>query len=597
MLRLICLGLTLVVARAYGQPFTVPPPELAYPPTPGRVARVIAAAERDGWAPQIAPLRTAAREAYAKSNLWTADAWFHLYAWASLLGERESEFVPRWINAINVAQVGHAGMPRTYPTRPLPLSTQVSPEFQRWALGDAAFANEFFSVISPVDYLPEVFKILDTLYRANPAQFKTYTNLALAIAVVYDLPPPPDWPHAQVRPDVLPRQFPPAADAFRWWIRQDEQGRTFHSLRRLRADELKFVVDAAAPFKELEWSQVAVHAALADLPAVYAGVKYQGERVAKNQPVWPGPKYRLTDILTMGGICADQAYFATEVGKARGVPTLLFTGAGADARHAWFGYLDGDQEWQLNAGRYAEQRYVTGFARDPQTWRQISDHELLFLQQHFRARASYRQSRAHEEFATDFLATGDSAAAGRAAREAVKFEPRNQDAWETLIEATHRQGADTKAVEVIMREAALAFQHYPDLEAFYAARVADSLRSRGQTSEAQAEIRRIVQKNQGDRVDIAVQQAHDMIMRAIETQPLNEQLRTYNSVVDNYAAGAGIAFFDQIVVVFVEHLAQLQHRPEALRALERARDKLGIQPNTQLASEFAKLQRSIAAAR
>ena len=42
-------------------------------------------------------------------------------------------------------------------------------------------------------------------------------------------------------------------------------------------------------------------------------------------------------ILQEGGLCVDQAYFAAMVGKAKGVPTLLFRGAGLDGR----GLLDG----------------------------------------------------------------------------------------------------------------------------------------------------------------------------------------------------------------------------------------------------------------
>ena len=54
---------------------------------------------------------------------------------------------------------------------------------------------------------------------------------------------------------------------------------------------------------------------------------------------------------------------AIHVGNAFG---QLFTGQGQDARHAWFGFLDGEHKWRLDAGRYAEQRFVTGNALDPQ---------------------------------------------------------------------------------------------------------------------------------------------------------------------------------------------------------------------------------------
>ena len=60
------------------------------------------------------------------------------------------------------------------------------------------------------------------------------------------------------------------------------------------------------------------------------------------------------------------------VGKAKGVPTLLFRGVGLDGRHAWFGFLDSDGHWELDCGRYADQKLtVSLLRRDKDTLDQI----------------------------------------------------------------------------------------------------------------------------------------------------------------------------------------------------------------------------------
>ena len=582
-----------VCLTGFAQSLTIPDAELLQPPTNVRIESILSAARRDGWAPQSFVLRNAALQSYRHGNLAAADAWFHLYQWASLFGETEVEFVPKWAGAINAEQVGHPNMPTSVPMRPVPLAANLSASTQRWLLTNPQFSEEFFGVLSPVDYLPRVFQILDTLYTANAQRFEQYANLALAIAVVYDVPAPPYWPHNQVKSDALPRKLPSPTAAFDWWIRRDQQGLTYHHLGRLPADELKFAVDAAAPFSELEWAQQMVDLPLRNLDRAYSMIRYRMDRIANYQPIWSGRTYRLTDILTNGGICADQAYFACEVGKALGVPTLLFVGAGNDGRHAWFGYLDPNGEWKLDGGRYAEQRYVTGVALDPQTWRQLSDHELQFLAERFHASNAWRKSRIHAEFARDFLVGGDAQHAAEAARKAVNFERRNQAAWETLYEATRRSSADPKAIEAVLREAALAFQRYPDLEALYIRRVADSLRARGQTSQADAEIRTLARKNQRSRVDISVQEARDLVLNAIKTESLDQQIRTYNQTVDTLGAKAGIGFYDQVVSLFVAHLLQLNHRVEARRALDRARATLDVRPDSQLETELNKLQETI----
>ncbi|MSU22756.1 MAG: hypothetical protein EXS32_02920 [Opitutus sp.] len=564
-------------------------------PTAARLSSIHTAAQRDGWAPQIAPLRAAAIRGYQGRRLAAAGAWFHVYRWAALFGETEGHFVARWIPALQAAKVAHPNMTTRYAMTEQPLGLRLTPALQAWLMGNAAFSAEFFSLLSPVDFLPDVFRILHELHERDPGRFRAYANLALALAVVYDVPPPPDWPHGQVSLEALPRKLPAATAAFAWWTREDQLGHTYHKLARLGADELKFVVDAAAPLAELEWAEKIADYPLNQLARAYKMVGYRPDRAANSQPAWPGRTYKLPEILGAGGICVDQAYFATQVGKARGVPTLLISGAGNDGRHAWFGFLDSNGQWQLDAGRYAEQRFVTGFARDPQTWRVFSDHELQFLSERFRQLPSFHQSSIHLGFAADFLAAGETGAASLAARTAVKLEPRNQPGWEILVMAGEKSGRDAKTIENLLREAALAFHRYPDIEAAYVNRIAASLRARGQLSEAEAEGRHIAIKNKGPRADLSVQQAREQLLRAIATQPLPEQIRSYNSIVDTYGRGAGIGFFDQIVTVFAEHLLRLQQPVEARRALDRARHTLKVEQHSQLDQEFDRLAKEVKA--
>lgn len=575
----------------------IPPEEMLAAPTAARLAAIHRSAQFEGWAPQSAGLRDAAMRAYTQDKLAAAGAWLRVYQWSVLLGQSEDEFIPRWIDAVQAARVAHPNMPTQYRTRRAPLSLAMTSECQAWVIGHPAFSEEFFAMLQPVDYLPSVFKILSDLHQRDARRFDTYANLALALAVVYDVPPPPDWPHNQVSAAALPRKWPEATVAFAWWTREDQAGRTYHRLTRLSADELKFVVDAAAPFDELEWSEKVADYPLNLLARAYTMIAYRKDRAANRRPIWPDKTYSLPAILGAGGICVDQAYFATEVGKARGVPTLLFEGPGTDGRHAWFGFLDGDQRWQLDAGRYAEQRFVTGVARDPQTWRAITDHELRFLAERFHALPAFRQSRVHAAFAALYLQSGDGEAAERAARKAVNYERRNQAGWELLLAAQDRLGRTPKQREAVLYEAAQAFQRYPDLEVFYSNKLADSLRARGETSAADFEQRRLARKYQGERTDLSLRQARDLLLRSLATQPLQEQLRTYYATLDQFGRGAGMAFYDQIVVVFVEHLLQLGHRAEALQAAERARAALKVEAGSQLEQEFAAMLKNLRAAR
>lgn len=571
----------------------VPEADALQPPKLIFLAELARTAAPDRWAAAVPDLRAAARKAYEKDRMPAAAGWLHAARWAGLFAQTDALFIPTWIKAIESAKVGHPNMQSRFELGDRPLGRWLSADLQSWLLGNVAFSDEFFSVIAPQDYLPAVFQILNALHARDPARFSRYSSLALAIAVVHDVPPPPHWPHAQVSPSALPRKLAAPIEAFDWWIREDLAGRTFHRLTTLTADELKFVVDAAAPFDQLTWSQQIADYPLAQLDRAYTMIRYRQDRIANGNPVWPGPSYALHFILRDGGICIDQAYFATETGKARGVPTLLFSGAGKDGRHAWFGYLDAAQKWRFDAGRYADQRFVTGLALDPQTWREISDHELKFLSERFRTQPPYRQSEIHESFATDYLATGAVEPAVKAARKAVTLERRNVAAWEALAAAEVAAGRTARQREATLREATLAFQGYADLEALFSNRVSASLRARGETSAAEAEEQVIARKNQAKRGDLSTQQAREILSRSMGTDRSAAQMQVYNSVLENYGRGAGIGFFDQVVVTFVQHLMRLGDRTSAQQAVLRARQTLKVEPRSQLEEEFTKLQATV----
>lgn len=587
---LLALGFAVAVVR--GQ-VAVPAPEAGDPPKAARLAALRSSAEKEGWPAVEAAAREAALAAYARDRLEAADSWLLVARWARLFGEKQAGFVTRWIDALNAARLGHPNMPRRYDVPDAPLSACVTPALGAWLLENRTFSRAFFDLISPYDYLPGVLGTLDKLHAADPSLFANYASLALAIAVVYDVPPPPGWPHGQVDARRLPRRLPDPVAAFRFWVEVDRQNRTLHRLTRLDASELKFVVDVSAPFSELAWAQQALRLPLAQLAKAYDAVTYRTDRLQAGEMDWSEESYALPTILARGGICVDQAYFAAQAGKARGVPTLIFRGAGLDGRHAWFGFLDGQRRWQMDAGRHAEQRYVSGVAFDPQTWADISDHEIGFLSDGFRLLPPFQQARIHALMAAELLDLGRPADSARAARKAVNYERRHLSGWETLLAAQDRTGTDLRERETTLREAAAAFQRYPDLNARFLREAIGRLRARGEASAADNEERLLARKYQARRSDLSVAQLAETLERAMATQPLPEQLRAYSRMLDQYGRGAGMEFFDRIVQPFVARLAEQGRKAEARQALEKARTILQPEAGRQLDQELRALAASV----
>lgn len=367
-----------------------------------------------------------------------------------------------------------------------------------------------------------------------------------------------------------------------------------HRLAQLGAGDLKFVVDVVAPWPELDRARGGVKVPLAELERTYTAVRYRTDRLEANVLDWPGEDYALPRILAEGGICVDQAYFATAAAKARGVPSLLFLGAGKDGRHAWFGYLDGARRWRLDAGRYEEQRYIAGEARDPQPWGPINDHELGFLSGRFRMLPTYERSRERLWLAQEHLRAGDGAAAEAEARRAVNDERRNVAAWDLLIGAVEARGAEAREREGVWREAEAAFQLFPDLQRRFLKGAIAVLRERGQVSAADNEERLLARRFQKARGDLSLEEAADQLARSHAGDTPEEQVRVFRRLLLNYGREGGIDFFDRVVRPRVAHLVERGDGAGAFAALREVRWRVEIAEGSQLERELAELERATA---
>lgn len=587
--RLLILGFVLLASVRAQDGGTIPADEIGRAPTAARIAALVDRAAAQGWGSVMPGLRAAAQQAY-EANTGYAPQWYYLYRWSRLLGTPYQKAVQDWITAVEKAQVAHPNMAGSYEFRPGSLSGGLSRELLLALLGNAALSEEFFQLLSTLDNPAEVLAILQRLHKQDASLFAAYPSLALAIAVVHDVPPHPYWPHGQVKAGLLPRKLPPPEQAFLYLIKLDRSNGTLHRLNRLPADELKFLVDIVTPFKELDWARQNVPSGLADLGKAYDMVRYRKDRVMMNLYDWPGTTYTLSAILQQGGICVDQAYFASTVGKAKGIPTIMFRGAGLDGRHAWFGYLALNQRWQLDCGRYADQKFVVGLAFDPQTWGNINDHELLFITERFRALPTYKLSVMHAEFAGDYLSEGKPALAAKAARESVNRDRRNLAGWNILLAAQAALSPnDLRGREAILREAVLAFQKYPDLEIAFSRQLIETMRGRGETSLAAFEEQRLGKKYQASREDLSIEQAASTVARSMAKDDMATRIKVFNRVLDTTGRGAAIDFYDKVVLPFVQHLAIEGQVPAALQVLDRAKRTLRVEPGSQLEGEIGEM--------
>ena len=103
----------------------------------------------------------------------------------------------------------------------------------------------------------------------------------------------------------------------------------------------------------------------------YFNIRYDFDHFKKGKPKRVSSlPYTLANLRRVGGVCVDQAYYASEVCKALGIPaTIVFGRGGAGVPHSWFAHVrsgrTGRLSWNSRTGRYAGNKYFIGWVHDP----------------------------------------------------------------------------------------------------------------------------------------------------------------------------------------------------------------------------------------
>ena len=216
-----------------------------------------------------------------------------------------------------------------------------------------------------------VLAVLETLRAKFPAkQLEELANLAAAVCVVYDKP-------VVKRVNENKGEGMSATDAFRYYAANES--RMVFSPRTTPVELLVYMVDPGAKLDELAWA-MDKYGGQREVGPRYSEIRYDNDHFKRGKEKKITEEgFNLFNIKKYGGICADQAHFASTVGKAIGVPAVVDTGQGSGVGHAWLGFLkiQGRRvEWNFDAGRYDQYEDVRGTVSDPQTGAEIPDGTL-----------------------------------------------------------------------------------------------------------------------------------------------------------------------------------------------------------------------------
>ncbi|MHC5005254.1 MAG: hypothetical protein ACYTJ0_19300 [Planctomycetota bacterium] len=233
----------------------------------------------------------------------------------------------------------------------------------------------------------EIFAVLRHLAASRGDQLEPFANLAAAICVVHDRAP-----RRRVNENVAVAADPLAL--FDYFVANEP--RMLFGIRDVPPELLVYVVDSTASIQEMSWA-LGRYAGDTNVGARFFDIEYDHQHVQGAPKKVTQAGWNLPNILQYGGVCADQAYFASTVGKSIGVPATYTRGRSGEVSHAWVGFLQSDGRrawWNFGTGRYGAYLGVRGNVVDPQINRTVPDAYVSLLADHAMSRRADREAAA-----------------------------------------------------------------------------------------------------------------------------------------------------------------------------------------------------------
>lgn len=416
-------------------------------------------------------------------------------------------------------------------TRYLELTGPVllRPETEQWFLGNPGRLHLLVNSVLPSDNLKRCFQGLEKLMAHDPAGRDDWLKLMLALSAVWDTPRRPPV-HYQIGEAQLPYK-PDLTARYDWFRRLYESGAAKIPYDALTVRDLLFVVATPVPLSELQWALDNERGELSEWGNKFHDIVYDTSRLNSGGYVWPYESYTLAAIREKGGICVDQTYYAVVTARAFGIPAFYIHAVGKSSAHAWFSYMTEPGRWALDVGRYESEEYTTGWAMNPQTNEQISDHELTLISE--RAEDPQRMRESDVWMAVALSITNDPVNSRAAAELARRADPLNRAAWEFEIDALIAE-KDDRGLLRLFEDLEDAFASHPDVIVEAAQKISPVLEASGRADEAGRLQRHLARKVDDERDDLARFMGIDEIEALVEEGDVKRARRKMEDVLEEH---------------------------------------------------------------
>ena len=337
-------------------------------------------------------------------------------------------------------------------------------DFLIWLFTNPRAIGLLADTLKPADKPQRVLEIWRDCWKSDRDGAEKYTALALAVAVDFDEPVEidprfyGDWgDQSSSSSTARTPVYVDPVERYRFYRDADTRGMLKVDLSDLAPYELVWVVNAAVPSSELTWAEGHVQLGRQEWGRAYFSVRYRMDEVV-GKAIYD--RYTLAEILKNGGVCADQAYFASVTAKANGIPAMSIGGQDGGVAHAWIQWEVGRNQWS-EAGNYGHDG--GGTTDDPQThrtWKEQELHEVTAPQRHSEG---WAMTEGYLKLASLFADANQPDLARMALDAAIQLTPQDKDAWDRMLDTMEAAKVSTGEWEVEIARMRAEFEKYPDI--------------------------------------------------------------------------------------------------------------------------------------
>ena len=267
---------------------------------------------------------------------------------------------------------------------------------------------------------------------------------------------------------------------------------------------------------------------------------------------------------------------------------MLFRSQGDSGGHAWFGYLDAPGRWVTDCGKYAEENYPVGNAMDPQTWKPITDTELIFLSKGRERSDGYRQAKLWTDYA---IAAGPKE--GKVFLEAaLTLQPEFLAAWMTQA-SWLEQDATSETREAFWNLFVKRFARFPDIKVLGQGKLLELAQKNGNSQAAKSLERDMLVQNRTKRFDLSIGVAASGLGEKLEAGDWAGAELAYRQALREFKGQGGGHLFYGLVAPFVETALAEGQTVVAKNALQEAKRVLKAGKGTLVGQALVELENQV----